>query len=371
MRRQRLTWQQRGGAVRRASAHPAYPDEGPASPAYKADPEADAYENGDPSSWAEDPHPGPYPNSAHPATPDEGPASPAYKAAALTIALEKKAAKCLRLASALMGPGASEYAVENQALSLMDLSDRALAASLRRFKAGEDEVEVEDDDTEEVEHHEEEAMKMASSKKARTVKALLRLLAEEEMDAGEFVDEGSVHSGESMDEMLAEMLSEEGMGDSGEMLDEMLAEEGMGHGESMDEMLAEMLSEEGMGDSGEMLDEMLAEEGMAAEHEDAAPAEAAFEGEADMDPMGVMGDESMMLASLFGKNAEEEPAEEAEEDPAEEPKMASRKASLRPQPKKPSTGATRLGGGVISKTASEVNELSSLWESAPDVSKFF
>ena len=39
-------------------------------------------------------------------------------------------------------------------------------------------------------------------------------------------------------------------------------------------------------------------------------------------------------------------------------------------PKKASTGATRLGG--VSKAASsEVNDLSKLWESAPDVSKFY
>ena len=102
------------------------------------------------------------------------------------------------------------------------------------------------------------------------------------------------------------------------------------------------------------------------------------------DPMGVMdveSDEMMVLAKLFNdRAAADEKEEEAEEKAAEtiqeeveekaEDKEESKKASLRPQPKRASTGATRLGG-VSKEAASEVNDLSKLWESAPDVSKFF
>ena len=63
MSRQRMTWNEGGDLTedpaKSASAHPATPDEGPASPAYKADPGDDDYKNGDTSSWAEDPHPPP------------------------------------------------------------------------------------------------------------------------------------------------------------------------------------------------------------------------------------------------------------------------------------------------------------------------
>ena len=119
------------------------------------------------------------------------------------------------------------------------------------------------------------------------------------------------------------------------------------------------------------------------------------------DPMG-MGmmvedeDEMMVLAKLFGKEAElkdedkkekedhekgaiaddkdhieklekdeDEDAEDLEKD--EESK---KKASLRPQPKRASKGAKTLGG-VSKEASSEVSDLSKLWESAPDVSKFF
>ena len=103
------------------------------------------------------------------------------------------------------------------------------------------------------------------------------------------------------------------------------------------------------------------------------------------DPMGLMGgmnDDDALLASLFGESGEgmkyakkgqqgKDDAADAEEQEAEgEGKRGQQKAaSLRPQPKKASTGATRLGG--VTKEAAEVNDLSKLWESAPDVSKYF
>ena len=66
MTRRRLTW-----TDRKASAAPAMPgyQEPSIHPAAYPDPEADAYENGDTSAWAEDPHPGPYTNPMHPALP--------------------------------------------------------------------------------------------------------------------------------------------------------------------------------------------------------------------------------------------------------------------------------------------------------------
>ena len=150
------------------------------------------------------------------------------------------------------------------------------------------------------------------------------------------------------------------------LLDEMLAEEAM-HAKKSESHDEEMMD----GDDEEMM-EGDHDEAMSHEHEMMA------------DPMGVMdveSDEMMVLAKLFNdRAAADEKEEEAEEKAAEtiqeeveekaEEKEESKKASLRPQPKKASTGATRLGG-VSKEAASEVNDLSKLWESAPDVSKFF
>jgi hypothetical protein len=139
-------------------------------------------------------------------------------------------------------------------------------------------------------------------------------------------------------------------------------------------MLEQMLAEEGMGLDGEMMHDEMGEMG-------------------EMDPMGMTdipmdGDESLILASLFGKTAgedeeaeeeveeskkkagEDEEVEEEEVEEAKKKSASSRTAALRPQPKKVSAGAKKLGGHV-SKSASTEDELANLWESPPDVSRYF
>ena len=393
MARNRITWDD--ADFRRASS--AYPEGEPASPAYQGQKDADAYDIGGPSEFAEDPHPGPYANGEHPATPDEGPASPAYKAAAL----ERKAAKCIRIASAMLGEGATVAAVEDQALALMDLSDRAIQASLSRI-AGEEEVEEEEEEEVEEAAKGKKAYRHLASRVARLERVLIRLAEEEGDDDDDDDDDAEeaakgkkaygMYMGDEMDEMaLDEMLKEEGMymdDDSmDEMaLDEMLKEEGMDD-DSMDEMaLEEMLKEEGMYMDDDSMGEMASEHEMAAMGEMDAMGEMGAMGEMAMDPMGMMDevvdeDEMVVLANLFGKNAADKKEEDAEEKAAEtiqeevehkaeDKKEEGKKAGLRPQPKKASTGASRLGG-VTKAASSEVSELSNLWESAPDVSKFF
>lgn len=531
MSRQRMTWTD-AGVSRHASEHPATPDEGPASPAHLAEPAADAYATGDTSAWAEDPHPGPYPNSAHPAMPDEGPASPAHKAAAL----ERKAAKCIRLATAMLGDSASVASIENQALALMDLPDRSIKASLSRLAEDADEAIDEDDAAAAEADLAEEPKKKASvsDRIARLERVLVKLAESEDPDGddddddesedpeGDDDDEGSEDPGddESMmdkkaspmerrmdriERVLHRLAGGESKGDESKdhldyegkkkadfapghvapggwdpgrteesmldemMVEEMLEEEGMmdkmsrkpwgslgvsptddqpyGDRDSQtkeyqdlyneayyekvtkkadDEMLAEMLEEEGMSHSEEsmeemMLEEMMLEEGMGQNDPesfygddpsgDGVPQITEVEGVVEsmgMDPMGMdpMGldehvveeDDMMVLASLFGKDAskkdedkDEDKAEKEdhdagavaddkdhikklEKDEAEDAKdlkeEESKKAALRPQPKRASRGAKTLGG--VSKAASsEVGDLSKLWESAPDVSRFF
>jgi hypothetical protein len=469
--RERLTWK-RGGATnapaRHASAHPAYPDEGAASPAYQPDPETDAYENGDPSFWAEDPNPGPYPQSAHPSYPDEGPASPAYiaKQGSVARALEDKAAKCVHLASAILGPAASQHDVESQAFAFMDMSERALQASLSRL-ARQDEGDGSDEDAEEQEEEQtkkkaalrrraqqakkdeeaqdaEEEQEVKGGKKAALAKAAyLRRLAqqiEEEVEESdeEESDEGESDEGESDEEemkskkassidarlarierlltagvpsmfmqhnmaqqkspeemMLEAMLAEEQQADVAEpfgMMAQQLAMQGDNAGPmtSKAESMQGLKSQQAMPPEAQLA-EMLQEEGMAdvlgAEYQDTPeamlvdPSGDNYDGGMVDDPMGLMGEDGneddALLASLFGDTESmkyakkgQQKADAEEEQQANEPKKGQQKAAaLRPQPRKASTGATRLGG--ITKEASEVSDLSKLWESAPDVSKYF
>jgi hypothetical protein len=391
MSRQRLTRTERS---RMASPAPANPTEGPAHPSFQGDPEASKYENGDTSSWAEDPTSGPYPNSAHPATPDEGPAHPAYKAAAL----ERKAALCIRIATSMLGEPDGDpskvAAIEDQALVLMDLPNSSIKASLKRLGADEEDEEEED-----------EASKKASLNEgriARLERVLIRLAGEEDEEDEEDEDEDEASKKASRraprrapqrssrsayydeDSMLESMLEEEGMMggyDEDSMLESMLEEEGMMGGYEEDSMLESMLEEEGMmGGSEEdsMLESMLEEEGMMGGYEEdlggspfmeegcageSMEAEMEVEMDGDIeDPMGVLaaeldGDEQQVLASLYGES------KAASEDDG---------VRLRPQPKKASLGARKLGGPVAKEaSSSEMDTLSALWKSAPDVSDHF
>ena len=88
------------------------------------------------------------------------------------------------------------------------------------------------------------------------------------------------------------------------------------------------------------------------------------------------GDMDARLARIFqaaDETAEEESAEDetAEEESAEEEKASSKKASLGVRPRVASRQNSVKTLGNISREASASDELSKLWESAPDVSKFF
>ena len=395
MSRQRMTWEKDGGdqrvlpVERAASAHPAYPDEGPASPAYEPDPDADKYENGDTSSWAEDPTTGPYPDSAHPATPDEGPASPAYrsegelppnegdqvtnedlgvsKAAAeeIKLATEKKAAKCIRIATPLLAHLTRDAdIIEDQALDLMGLSDDAIHSTLNRLaqlrrdaeseeKKEKDEAKGEEEAAETVqEEAEEKAEKKDKADKKADDELLRKLLAEEGMIAGDDGeskgDESKTHldyedddkkassdvlaniqqslaalaeqvagltSGPVAEEVVEEVDEDEAM------LEAMLQEEGMEEEaeDDVEAMLYSMLHEEGMDDEAgddcvgcdQMAeDEVVEEEVVETAMDDEAMDEAVLD--IDMapvdDPMGMLDETEMddeddaLLSSLFAES---------------------------------------------------------------------
>ena len=426
--RERMTWGAKSAAgdllpvevaAKKASAHPQTPDEGITHPAGYPDPKQPAaYENGDTSSWAEDPHPGPYRTSPAPANPmDDGgyrhpaaqPGAPAKNASTLRAAAERKAQKCIRLASALLGEEITRAAeahdkasvdmVEDQALDFMNLSDEHIASTLRRLEAATmdedallrkmlagEEGEEGEEETEEEPKKEASASKRAEEAKFAEITSMLAGLQAQlsAMQNGGPSKAAEATMGEEA--MLAEMMAEQEA--------PAMAEEAM---------LAEMLAEQ---EAPAMAEEaMLAE--MLAEQEAPAMAEAAPAGnslanylEEDMmgdgfsmdgldDPMGLY-DETMLmetgddeiLASLFAsdkqaKQAEDEETEKAEEE-VKEDKTArartaaarARTAALNPQPRKPSSGAQAVGSQV--RTAgSDLNELSRLWESAPDVTKVF
>jgi len=418
MSRQRMTWNEDGVRDHRASDHPATPDEGASHPT--SQPDHDDAPSGDPSEWGEDAHPGPYAES-------EPPSLPGYegKSAGVDARLERKAAKCIHLAAAMLGPDATVEAIEDQALAFMDLDDRAIKASLSRI-ADDDEEEVE-----EVEEVEEEEVEEASKKKANRLMRLEDRLARLEGAAGRAGDRGEYFMGDDeaktaewesghrapggWDPGEEESMGGESRGDQSathldyeeSMLRSMLKEEGMEHdeSESMDDeeaMLMSMLKEEGMeyasedpGDFDTATSDMavdvmgddMGDDMLVADEVMIDPVGDVFEEEVFVDPMGVMAmddDEEAMLRKLYGTESKEKKEEDEKgaeavaaktiqeevEEEAKDAKKDEKKAALKPQPRKASKGAKTLGG-VTKEASSEVASLSQLWESAPDVSRFF
>lgn len=339
MRRSRLTWN------KKADNAPATPNEGYDHPADQGQQPVEKYfidndGNGvgsEPSDFAEDVHQPPYNKGDHPATPHEGHDHPAMKQAARDIraSVERKASKCIRIAQATLGKGASIEDLEDQALAFMNMADDDVAATLDRLSEMEA-YQMAEEPT---------ATSMFAEEDSELEGLMAEFMSEIESDEHEDTEEAM------LSEMLAQEEAEETMGEEEIMLSEMLAEEEKANQNAPEHFEAEEAMEDEL---------MLAEEGL--------------------DAMGLddgMGDDELLAGLFAGKFAgEEEEEEEAEEEVEEEEKeaeeeAASKKASrLRPRARKASKGVKTLGN--VSKTASsEMNELSKLWESAPNISDLF
>lgn len=144
--RNRSTW----GEGRKASAPPAIPGyskEDQDHPAHQPDPDHTKYQKGDPDAWAETPKKPPYQQGNPPSLPgydSEDKDHPAHiapprvqkEARSLKAAVERKAHKCCIIARSILGKKASGQAVEDQALDMMDWSDKQINATLKRLGGG-------------------------------------------------------------------------------------------------------------------------------------------------------------------------------------------------------------------------------------------
>jgi len=83
----------------------------------------------------------------------------------------------------------------------------------------------------------------------------------------------------------------------------------------------------------------------------------------------VLGPEDDVLRSLFSND--ESQAQEEQEQGGQKKEAAIRTASTRTVGTRPSQGVSRIGGGGSSQGASDVDKISSLWQSAPDVNEAF
>ena len=190
--RERSTW----AADRKASAPPAIPGYGVEDqehPAHQDDPAYAEYKQGDPSAWAEDPKQPPYPQGNPPADPGydvEDQDHPAHinpprnpKNSSLKAQVEKKAAKCIRVARVMLGCDATSQMVEDQALDLMDVPEDNLDSMYARMSGGFLAAEEPKEEEEKVEEKDEEE-KLAALLDAEADPVMARITAmQNEIDA--------------------------------------------------------------------------------------------------------------------------------------------------------------------------------------------
>lgn len=429
--RERLTWQNNG---RKASAPPATPGYGTADqdhPAHKNDPDMHEYENGDTSSWKEDPKMGPYPQGNPPSTPGydtEDQDHPAHKELPRVpkearMAAMRKAAKCARIVEAC-GCG-DEDEMENQALTLMDLPETQLDTTidtLDRIGGG---FMAADEDLDDIleEGGDKVALEDVMEKLAEITKELEGLKA-----ARKFADQNDPKGPtlapkpkteeeareESEDPIVAEfdkydtskvgfLYKNEWKGSKAVFAsldsdrDGIVARADLIKMAAEDEEEEELEEEDGVEKTAAEEDELeledegetaskkaAAEEEEETEEEDGVEKTAAEDEELKNDPMQMSDEddtdeeEKKVLASLFKRAGDEEDEEEDEgemaakkaaEEENELFKTPKKEANLRPQPRKPNPGLKSVGN--LSRVASKAadKDLESLWKSDPLINK--
>lgn len=317
--RQRITWRKANVAQPAAM-----PSEAGQHPAAQPEPDSSAYENGDTSSWAEDPKPGPYTQPGAPAMPTEAGDHPAARKAAERKA-QRKAAKCIRVAEVLLGRKASVSMIEDQAYDLMSLPDEALDMTLERM-------------TPSLEDFDEPSDVFASSDEDEEAEKMLAEMLKEQGKSAASDDED-----EEAEKMLAEMLEEEDKAKKAEDSED-------DDDSEVAAILAELEKEEEEGKAKEAAEEEPKEE------EDTSKEACGDDMAYDVDPLGLDPEfEDDLSKDLFA--SEEKPEAPA---PAKE---ASRSASLK-TPKS-------LKTVVASAKPSDPTGLEALWTTAPNVASHF
>lgn len=385
-------------------------------------PSADKYLTGDPSTFAEDVHPSgqnwkaEYSNGEtardeiglpemrgdtfnHPET-DPG-SSPARGGGGRQASLDeetlvKKADLCCKVARQMLGPKAIEAAVEDQALALMNLSDPDLIATVNRLAQDQDQDDKQDQGEKQAQDQQ-QAQEEGEKQAKELPPEFLENIQKKKDEAKDKDDkEASAKLGtleqmaqqvQQMAQQLQQMMQaqqqvqqapvEQGQGqqmqqqaiDAGQPQAQTMAEHQQ---QALDAMLQEQSNDQ-------MIDQMLAQQ-QQVQGLDAND----FGIQMDSPSMDIgevgMGPEDEVLSTLFANNAEVQNAQQAHvlQHGAPAPMQVqaaatpqTRTASTRTIGTRPTNGVTQLGGSPSPSAGGDVEKLSNLWNSAPDVSDVF
>lgn len=389
-------------------------------PASKGQPDLDQYALD--SEFGEEVHSGPYRSGPPPASYGWTPDHPATSKElmedfGLRSAMEHKASKCIQIAEYQLGKNASQQDVEDLALQYMDISNEKIERKLASIMADDtvlqnatrsqlqvgvgnmhdevvsemmaddeiiDDLDLMDDDIMAEEHdamdqmgmmsvlaEEIENLKLANSRLARQVQRLADDAVSKAFD-GPSEDDLVEESISEVEETLPKQASDNGIKRLANALAEFFQDNKVAEEEISED---EEVAEEEESKKASMMAELEANQNdprafYTEDSEEDLLAELMGEEEEATDVMGLsMMSEDSKLARIFDASEEEAEEEVAEEEMAQE---EGKKASLNVKPQiSTQQNSVKTLGNISRQASNGSDELSKLWETAPDVSKYF
>src|SRR6478736_2614048 len=325
-------------------------------------PAADKYEIGGPSDFAEDVHPS---NTTWKAEYSGGEvkrneigmpelrgdtfnhaektaAEQQEEAAAEDEVLEKKASLCIKLAKRCLSKKASESMIEDQALAFMHMPDAALIESVNRLAA-----EEEDEEEQSKQAQQQQAQQQAKDDAEEQKKQAAYQAFKAACDA-------MAQTGLQQDQVMS--LFQQALGQGQQQQAPAQVQQQLGDDQLLDQMLQDEVGQPVLANSFNDIE---------------------LDGiSMDVGETHIAASEDEVLKTLFASNQEVIEAQQANAILTGIPVQAStvhttRTASKRTIGTQPSVGVSAIGSGGNAATGGDIDKLSSLWQSAPDVKGIF
>lgn len=368
-------------------------------------PPADAYANGDPSAWAEDVHPagGTWEAEYKGGQVDRNEIGQpnfrddSFKTASDEEYLLKKAQVCEKVARQMLGKTASDSMVEDQSLALMYMPDDALVQTFVRLAEDEEEDDGKDEDKgdkelpaflkkkeaqEQDQAEQEQGQKQAQEQdqaEQQTKEASDRLRkaiqANDQLGIQSAIQDMIQQAQQQIQQAQQQQAQQQQIQQQQAQQQQAQQQQAPQQVAQQQALTAEQVQQ--------MIQQALQQAPMAGQEcggcGDKAGDDLFVQDTDDMmdiqlepSPMDVgeiqMGPEDEVLRQLFAQD-EGEDQEQAEQQAPAQQKQA-RTASTRTVGTRPTAGVSRVGGGA-SASGSDVDRLSAMWTSAPDVSDVF
>ena len=311
--------------------------------------------------------------------------------------LEKKADLCIKLARKVLTKTASESMIEDQALAFMHLPDAALIESVNRLAAEEDEQDEQQSKQAQQQQAEEEQKKQAQQQQAQEDEQKKQAQAQQQQQQAEEEQKKQAQQQQQQAEEEQKKQAQQQQADQGDdeqkkqaalaafksACDAMAQAGGMqlSQQQLQDQVMA--LFQQAMGGQqqvqqqqgdDQLLDQMLQDDGQ----------QPVFAGLEDIQLEGASMDtgetrlasEDEVLSTLFASHDEVRQANHANalqgiSAPVVASQGSTRTASTRTVGTRPTAGVSTLGSGSNASSGGDIDKLSNLWASAPDVKGVF